>query len=108
MAAEPQRPDGWLITYVVEVVFDTNARRTGYDHVGTVVRCTGCGERLDGSSPAALARHARRHEPTRVAEAVNLQPLKTTPDDPPDRELSPGTRIPVIGNTPSLVFEGRR
>ena len=65
MAAEQQRPDGWVVSYVVEVVFDTNARRTRYDHVGTVARCTGCGDWLDvGSSPAALARHARRHEPT--------------------------------------------
>ena len=71
MAAEPQRPDGWIVTYVVEVVFDTNASRTGYDHVGTVSRCTGCGERLDvAGSPAALVRHARRHEPC-VADGAN-------------------------------------
>jgi hypothetical protein len=72
MAAEPQRPDGWIVTYVVEVVFDTNVSRTRYDHVGTVSRCTGCGERIDAASfPAALLRHARLHDPTRVADGAN-------------------------------------
>ena len=74
MAAEPQRPDGWIVTYVVEVVFDTNASRTRYDHVGTVSRCTGCGERLDvDSSPAALVRHARRHDPC-LADGASRSP----------------------------------
>lgn len=91
MAPEPRRPDGWIVTYVVEVVFDTNVSRTRYDHVGTVSRCTGCGERLDAAGPAALVRHARRHEPTDGA-------------DPGHGE----TRIPVIGNPPSLVSDGRR
>lgn len=75
MAAEHQRPDGWIVTYVVEVVFDTNMSRTRYDHVGTVARCTGCGERLDAaSSPAALVRHARLHEPTCVANGASGRP----------------------------------
>ena len=72
MAAEPQRPDGWIVTYVVEVVFDTNVSRTRYDHVGTVARCTGCGERIDASSPAALVRHARSHEPC-AADGANCR-----------------------------------
>ena len=62
MPAAAHRPDGWILAYLVEVVFDTNAARTGYDHVGTFARCTGCGERLDLAAPADLARHARRHE----------------------------------------------
>ncbi len=87
MAAEPQRPDGWVLTYVVEVVFDTNASRTRYDHVGTVARCTGCGEWLDAASPTALARHARRHEP--VADGAEA-------------------RIPVIDSPASLASDERR
>ena len=78
MAAEPQRPDGWIVTYVVEVVFDTNASRTRYDHVGTVARCTGCGERLNAaSSPAAFVRHARRHGPLPTAPTVEPGHAKT-------------------------------
>lgn len=86
MAVEHQRPDGWIVTYVVEIVFDTSRSRTRYDHVGSVARCTGCGERLDAaSSPAALVRHARLHEPTCVADGAHAE-----------------TRIPVIGN-PALA-----
>lgn len=97
MAAEHQRPDGWIVTYVVEVVFDTNASRTRYDHVGTVARCTSCDERLDAaSSPAALARHARLHEPTCVGDGWDGSPR-------PCRDA-----IPVICNPPSLVSDGRR
>ncbi len=107
MAAEPQRPDGWVVTFVVEVVFDTNASRTGYDHVGTVVRCTGCGERLDASSPAVVARHARRHEP-RLADAVNCSLSTRRPTIPPDRELPSRDANPAISTTPSLVSDGRR
>ncbi len=70
MAAELQRPDGWIVTCVVEVFFDTNVSRTRYDHVGTVSRCTGCGERIDAASPAALVRHARRHDP----DGANARP----------------------------------
>lgn len=71
MAAEPQRPDGWVVAYIVEVVFDTNASRTRYDYVGTVARCIGCDARLDAaSSPDALVHHARRHEPC-VADGAN-------------------------------------
>ena len=81
MAAEPQRPDGWVLTYVVEVVFDTNASRTRYDHVGTVASCTGCGEWLDAASPAALARHARSHEP--VADGANRRPGPNSGDRQP-------------------------
>jgi len=91
MAAEPQRPDGWIVTYVVEVVFDTSASRTRYDHVGTVARCTGCGERLDAaSSPAALVRHARRHEPC-VADGANGPPR-------PCRDPNSGVRQPTIAS----------
>ena len=91
MAAEPQRPQGWIVTYVVEVVFDTNARRTRYDHVGTVARCTGCGERLDAaSSPAALVRHARRHEPC-VADGANGRTR-------PCRDANSGDRQPTIAS----------
>lgn len=79
MPAEPHRPDGWIVTYLVEVVFDTNQGRTGYDHVGTVARCTSCGERLHLSgSPALLAGHARRHE---GGHRVKRSPTATS-DDP--------------------------
>lgn len=72
-----ERPDGFVVTYQVEVVFtyqvevvfDTNAGRTGYDHVGTVARCT-CGHKVGADSLNApldalkpLIRHARSHEP---------------------------------------------
>lgn len=91
MAAEHQRPDGWVVTYVVEVVFDTNMSRTRYDHVGTVARCSGCGEQLDtASSPAALARHARRHEPC-VADGANGRPR-------PCRDGNSGVRQPTIAS----------
>ena len=86
MAAEPQRPDGWVVAYLVEVVFDTNASRTRYDHVGTVARCTACGEGLDAaSSPAALVHHARRHEP--VADGSNCR-----------RDANSGDRQPSIAS----------
>ncbi len=63
MAAEPNRRDGWVLTYSVEVLFDTDNARTRYDHVGTVARCTCCGESfLLHRSNGELARHARRHE----------------------------------------------
>jgi hypothetical protein len=85
MAAEPQRPDGWIVTYVVEVVFDTNMSRTRYDHVGTVARCTGCGERIDAvSSPTALVRHACLHEPC-VADGAHA-------------DADPGDRQPTIAS----------
>ena len=77
MAAERQRPEGWIVAYVVEVFFDTNASRTRYDHVGTVARCTGCGERLDAaSSPAALVRHARCHEPVADGAKGRTRPCR--------------------------------
>lgn len=91
MAAEPQRPDGWIVTYVVEVVFDTNVSRTRYDHVGTVSRCTGCGERIDAASPAALVGHARLHEPTCVADGVGRSPR-------PCRDANSGDRRPTIAS----------
>ncbi len=71
MAADPQRPDGWVATFFVEVVFDTNEGRTCYDHVGTVARCTCCGDWLDLSgSPSGLARHARSHEAAHTGHPV--------------------------------------
>lgn len=88
MAPEPRRPDGWIVTYVVEVVFDTNVSRTRYDHVGTVSRCTGCGERLDAAGPAALVRHARRHEP---ADGANGRPRSC-------RDANSGDRQPTIAS----------
>ncbi|MGH9095273.1 MAG: hypothetical protein ACRDXE_08945 [Acidimicrobiales bacterium] len=59
------RPDGWIVTYLVEVVFDTDNARTRYDAVGTRACCTSCGEHLDllGSRAAELVGHARAHEP---------------------------------------------
>ncbi len=63
VAGEPNRRDGWIVTYSVEVLFDTDNSRTRYDHVGTLARCTCCGERLDlHRSTGELTRHARRHE----------------------------------------------
>lgn len=90
MAAQPQRPHGFVLTYLVEVFFDTNVSRTRYDHVGTIARCTGCGERLDAaSSTAALVRHARRHEP--VADGANGRTR-------PCRDASSGDRQPTIAS----------
>jgi hypothetical protein len=90
MAAEPQRPDGWVVAYIVEVVFDTNASRTRYDHVGTVARCIGCGARQDAaSSPAALVHHARRHEPC-VADGANCPR--------PCRDADSGAEQPTIAS----------
>lgn len=90
MATELQRPDGWIVTYVVEVVFDTNASRTRYDHVGTVARCTACGERLDAASfPAALARHARSHAP--VADGADGRTR-------PCRDANSSDRHPTIAS----------
>lgn len=81
--AEPQRPDGWIAAFVVEVVFDTNLARTDYDHVGTDTRCSVCGERLnlDGSL-SVLVRHARSHEAQLTGHPVERPPA--TVGDPPD------------------------
>ncbi len=63
MAAERNRRDGWVVTYSVEVLFDTDNSRTRYDHVGTVAGCTCCGESFVlHRSVAELTGHARRHE----------------------------------------------
>ena len=62
VVADPNRRDGWIVAYRVEVVFDTDNARTRYDHVGTVVHCTCCAEQLAYGSASELARHARRHE----------------------------------------------
>jgi hypothetical protein len=57
------RRDGWLVSYRVDVCFDTDRAHTGYDHVGTLARCRCCGEALDlRDRSGALERHARRHE----------------------------------------------
>jgi hypothetical protein len=57
------RRDGGLVTYRVEVIFDTDNDRVRYDHVGTRASCACCGERLalHGSSDP-LVTHARAHE----------------------------------------------
>ena len=92
MAAEAHRPDGWIVTYVVDVLFDTNQSRTGYDHVGTDARCTCCGELVDlHGSPTVLARHARRHEGGHRNATASF-------DDPRTRlrwPESPGSAAPV-------------
>jgi hypothetical protein len=63
VAADANRRDGWAVTYQVDVLFDTNNGRTRYDHIGTLARCTCCGERIDlRGSPIALEHHARVHE----------------------------------------------
>ncbi len=63
MVAEGKRRDGWVLTYSVEVLFDTDIARSRYDHVGTVARCTCCGESFVlHRSARELARHARGHE----------------------------------------------
>ena len=57
------RRDGWLVTYRVEIVFDTDNDRTLYDHVGTTASCACCGERLDlHGSAELLVTHAKAHE----------------------------------------------
>jgi hypothetical protein len=62
-SVNPCRYDGWLVTYQVEIVFDTDLTRTHYDHVGTSARCTWCGHHLDRfGSTAELVNHARAHE----------------------------------------------
>lgn len=60
---DPRRYDGWVVTYEVEIIFDTDATRTHYDHVGTLARCTWCGHRLNRfGSTTELVNHARAHE----------------------------------------------
>ena len=95
MAAEPQRPDGWVVAYIVEVVFDTNASRTLYDHVGTVARCIGCGR---GSTQPA----------PRLPSFTT--PATTSPASPtaPTIDGHAETGAPVLSNPPSLVSGGRR
>jgi hypothetical protein len=67
---DPLRYDGWIVTYAVEIIFDTDATRTHYDHVGTVARCTCCGRRLNRfGSTVELVNHARAHE-----EALSADP----------------------------------
>jgi hypothetical protein len=62
-AAEPDRADSWIVTYHVEVLFDTDTARSRYDHVGTLARCSSCGQHLDlHGAPVVLAQHARSHE----------------------------------------------
>lgn len=57
------RRDGWLVTYRVEIVFDTDNDRARYDHVGTTASCACCGERLDlHGSAEPLVTHAKAHE----------------------------------------------
>lgn len=57
------RRDGWLVTYRVEIVFDTDNDRTRYDHVGTTASCACWGERLDlHGSAEPLVTHAKAHE----------------------------------------------
>lgn len=57
------RRDGWLVTYRVEILFDTDNDRTRYDHVGTTASCACCGERLDlHRSAEPLVTHAKAHE----------------------------------------------
>lgn len=57
------RRDGWLVTYRVQVLFDTDNDRVHYDHVGTTASCSCCGARLvlHGSADP-LVSHARAHE----------------------------------------------
>jgi hypothetical protein len=60
---EPQRLDGWVLTYRVEVCFDTDNNRTRYDYVGALARCGHCNQTIRLTRSAdALARHARTHE----------------------------------------------
>lgn len=57
------RRDGWLVTYRVEIVFDTDNDRTRYDHVGTTASCACCGRRFDlHRSAQPLVTHAKAHE----------------------------------------------
>jgi ribosomal protein S27E len=63
MDTEPQRLDGWVVTYHLDVCFDTDNDRTRYDHVGTLARCNHCNEIIHPArSGDALVGHARTHE----------------------------------------------
>lgn len=55
------RPDGYIVRFTVEVVYDTNAARTGYDRVGFVIRCERCGAPL--ADLGLMAEHAETHQP---------------------------------------------
>lgn len=59
----PMRRDGYLVGFVVEVVFDSDLRHSRYDHVGTEARCAVCGVRVRWSRSAeTLVEHSRSHE----------------------------------------------
>lgn len=78
-AESGRRRDGWVVTYKVQVHFDTDLERRRYDYVGTVVSCGCCDNRLPLQDLAAnLVQHAQEHEALlsidRVVEEVVAEP----------------------------------
>ncbi|MDQ6614295.1 MAG: hypothetical protein M3083_06020 [Actinomycetota bacterium] len=62
-AAGTGRAQGWVVTYWVEVIFDTDVAGRGYDHVATTARCRHCQQEFNlRRSDDALDRHARTHQ----------------------------------------------
>ena len=87
--ADDGRRDGWVVTYRVEVVFDTDTARSCFDHVATIARCSCCGDSLDLRATATvLARHARSHE----AQLSSVRPAGADGglDPPPPLPRPPG------------------
>lgn len=84
------RRDGWLVTYRVEIVFDTDNDRTRYDHVGTTASCACCGERLalHGSSEP-LVTHAKAHEQRLSVDTAGGTLATTTTARPPSKKDRP-------------------
>jgi hypothetical protein len=62
-----ERPDSYVVSFDVVVVFDTNNERTRYDMVGRQAICETCKAPLTVPyvSMEALEKHARTHEPLR-------------------------------------------
>jgi hypothetical protein len=61
-----ERPDSYVVSFNVVVVFDTNNERTRYDMVGRQAICETCKAplRVANVSMQALENHARTHEPS--------------------------------------------
>jgi hypothetical protein len=57
------RPDGFIVRFTVEMMFDRNNARTAYDLVAQRVVCQECGGTVKVTVPA-LRKHAHTHEPS--------------------------------------------
>jgi hypothetical protein len=98
MIADRHRRDGWLVSYTVDVVFDTDRARTRYDHVGALAHCSCCGETLDLRGDfGPLEHHARRHE-------LQLS-VDDRPDDPDRLEETLGTALSMTDFTTEQTKE---